>query len=118
MRRLGTWLLAPCVAAPFALMLWWPDAFAASLGFAFRSGLAIVFPIFTHAFALWVTYLRVPNRVRPMLMAACLVASLVAFAYLWRNYDPAALLDVAVVPVLYVVAVLPFAMKQRTRGNT
>jgi hypothetical protein len=113
-----TWLLAPLIAVPFALMLWWPDAFAASLDFTLRSGLALLFPVFMHAFALWVVYLRAPNRIRPILMGACLVASVAAFSYLWRNYNPGALLDMAVIPVLYIVAVLPYALKQRSRGNT
>jgi len=117
-RRLVSWVLVLFVAAPYALMLWWPDAFAASLSFALRTGLALVFPIFTHAYALWVVYVRVSNRVRPMLMAVCLIASIFAFAYLRRNYDAGAMLDVAIVPVLYVLAVLPTAIKQRTRGNT
>ena len=118
-RQIGSWLVALVAAMPFVLMLWWPAAFSTLVRLSLHSGLAVLLPLFTHTYALYVVYFRCPTRFRVPLMGACVLVSIGTFGLLVRNYTPSVLLDItAFPPAIYILTIFPFVLKGRVGGKT
>ena len=120
-QRILSWLTVLLVCSPAILMIWFPDIFTAGLHFGLRHSLEFAFPLFTHLYALHLTYVRNRGRTRWTLTILFSMTSLAAFAYLFHNYTVRAFLSVTAFPSIYIFYLamnLVLAQRRRKHDNT